>query len=52
MVSVVGTAKRELVKLLRSLALVYRVAISLARDSSDADVRKCFRRNKDNVKIT
>ena len=43
MVSVVDAAKRELVKLLRSLALVYSVVFSLTRDSADADVLKCFK---------
>jgi hypothetical protein len=42
MVSVVDAAKRELVKLLRSLALVYNAVCSLTRDSPDADVVKCF----------
>ena len=43
MVSVVDAAKRELVKLLRSLALVYSVVFSVTRDSADADVLKCFK---------
>ena len=43
MVSAVDAARRELVKLLRTLALVYGVACSLTRDSPDADVLKCFK---------
>ena len=43
MVSAADAAKRELVKLLRSLSLVYSLVFALARDSADADVLKCFR---------
>ena len=39
MVSAVDRAKRTLVSLLKSLAVVYRVLLSVARDSSDQEVR-------------
>jgi hypothetical protein len=42
MASAVDAAKRELVKLLRSLALVYNLVSSLTRDAPDADVVKFF----------
>ena len=44
MVSALDLAKRALVKLLKSLALIYKVVLTLERDSTDAQVRTAFRK--------
>ena len=44
MPSAVDLAKRELVKLLKSLASKYKLHLELSRDSSDNDVKKAFRK--------
>ena len=44
MPSEVDVAKRELVKVLKSLAAKYTIDLQLSRDSSDADVKKAFRK--------
>ena len=44
MPSEVDLAKRELVKLLKSLASKYKLLLELSRDSSDNDVKKAFRK--------
>ena len=42
MPSEVDVAKRELVKVLKSLAAKYTIDMELSRDSSDADAKKAF----------
>ena len=37
-------AKRELVKVLKSLAAKYKIHLELLRDSSEKDVKKAFRK--------
>ena len=44
MPSPVDVAKRELVKVLRELAVKYGVALTLTRDSANKDVEKAFRK--------
>ena len=44
MVSAVDRTKRALVSLLKSLAVVYRVVLSVTRESSDQDVRTAYRK--------
>ena len=44
MVSAIDLAKRALVKQLKRLALVYKVVVTLDRDSSDAQVRTAYRK--------
>ena len=44
MPSEADVAKRELVKVLREVAVKYRVPLSLARESSRKDVEKAFRK--------
>lgn len=43
MVSAVDTAKRFLVSLIRTLAAVYGLHVSVTRDAPDAEVRKAYR---------
>ena len=44
MPSEVDLAKRELVKVLKSLAAKYKIDLELSRDSSEKDVKKAFRK--------
>ena len=44
MVSTLDAAKRVLVVLLRTLAATYNCAVGVTRDSSDAVIRKAYRR--------
>ena len=44
MPSDIDLAKRELVKLLKSLAAKYKVHLELSRDSSEQDLKKAFRK--------
>ena len=44
MVSALDLAKRALVTLLKSLAVVYNVSVSVTRDASDKDVRTAYRK--------
>ena len=49
MVSLVDTAKRALVTLLKSLAAIYSVTVALTRDSADTEVRETERESDDVV---
>ena len=44
MPSEVDLAKRELVKVLKSLAAKYQIHLELSRDSSEKDLKKAFRK--------
>ena len=44
MVSVVDTAKRALVTLLKSLAAIYAVTLTLTRDSADSEVEAAYKK--------
>ena len=43
MVSAIDRAKRALVVLLKHLATVYGVTVSVTRDSADKDIRRAYR---------
>ena len=44
MVSVVDTAKRALVTLIKSLAAIYSVTVTLTRDSADSEVKAAYKK--------
>ena len=44
MVCATDLAKRFLVSVVRELATIYRVAVSICRDSADADVREAYKK--------
>ena len=44
MVSVVDTAKRALVTLIKSLAAIYSVTVTLTRDSSDSELKAAYKK--------
>ena len=47
MVSVVDTAKRALVTLLKSIAAIYGVVVALTRDTADTEVTRARERERE-----